>query len=265
MSVRRASTDFDAIAASYDESRRANPALAATLGQLFEGRDGPLLDLGCGTGNYGREMGTLGHEVVGVDASPGMLGQAVRKLGAGQLVLGDAQGLPFGVGAFSGVFSVLVLHHVPNWQLALDESVRVLGAGGRLVVFYGTQEQYMNLWLWEYLLDGPDALPSRRPGLEESIKGLRSAGFARVETQPFSYTTPEDAALFVGAHAPELYLDPNVQRGIRVFRNIEPSRLEAGFERLRRDVESGAVTNVMARHQESATVRGDCTFFVADL
>ena len=39
---------------------------------------------------------------------------------------------------------------------------------------------------------------------------------------------------------PHAYLDPQVRAGISVFALMEPGSVEAGLERLRRDLESGA-------------------------
>ncbi len=53
------------------------------------------VDVGCGEGRVGRDLGRLGHRVVGIDASPTMTAAAAAHPGtAGPTVLADAAALP---------------------------------------------------------------------------------------------------------------------------------------------------------------------------
>ncbi len=84
--------DYDSLASLYDRLQDRGPAealaayaaeLATTCGATPEGRgdgrDGRrlLLDLGCGTGSFSRDMAARGFDVIGIDASEGMLRQAM--------------------------------------------------------------------------------------------------------------------------------------------------------------------------------------------
>lgn len=124
---------FDAMEARFRpdvgrEDYRLGPIVRA-LGGVAGLR---LLDLGCGKGRFGRHLAALGAEVVGLDSSPGMLGQA-RGLGR---VLGSAWRLPFGSRRFDGVIAIEVFEHLPRLgvEAALREIRRVLRPGGRLLV-----------------------------------------------------------------------------------------------------------------------------------
>lgn len=96
-----------------------------------------VIDVGCGTGNYTRHLAQQARNglVVGVDASETMLSKAVSRGGENVAYMrGDACALPFGDGEFDAVCNVGVLHMMEDWQVALDELVRMLAPGGRLVV-----------------------------------------------------------------------------------------------------------------------------------
>jgi ubiquinone/menaquinone biosynthesis C-methylase UbiE len=96
------------------------------------------LDVGCGTGFLCFELAARGHRVTGVDFAPAMLAEARRKATergfAVHLEEADAEHLSFAPGSFDLVISRHVLWTLPHPQAAIDEWVRVLRRGGRLVV-----------------------------------------------------------------------------------------------------------------------------------
>ena len=88
-----------------------------------------ILDVGTGTGFLALLLAELGHEVVGVDLSKGMLEVARKKANnAGievEFKLGDAENLPFGDDSFDGVVCRHLLWTLPNPQKAVNEWARV--------------------------------------------------------------------------------------------------------------------------------------------
>ena len=93
---------------------------------------GRTLDLGCGEGRLSRDLKALGHDVVGLDASPTMLAAARAADPSIETRLGDAAALPFGAGAFDCVIAFMSLQDVDDFQEAIRECARVLEPGGRL-------------------------------------------------------------------------------------------------------------------------------------
>jgi SAM-dependent methyltransferase len=99
------------------------------------------LDAGCGTGFLSFELAVRGHRVTGVDFAPAMLGEARRK--AAELTVSvrfeeaDAEHLPFPGASFDLAISRHVLWTLPHPEATIDEWIRVLRPGGRLVVVDG--------------------------------------------------------------------------------------------------------------------------------
>jgi SAM-dependent methyltransferase len=104
-------------------------------------RGGRYLDLGCSAGLYTRSLAaTLGDrgDVVGIDISPSMLGEAsrrARKLGVtSSFARADAENLPFADASFVGAVCGGSLNEFGNPARTLRERSRVLEPGGRVAI-----------------------------------------------------------------------------------------------------------------------------------
>ena len=99
------------------------------------------LDVGCGTGFLTFELAARGHRVTGIDFAPAMIAEARRKAaerGATvRLEEGDAEQLQFAAASFDLVISRHLLWTLPHPEAAIDEWIRVLRPGARLVVVDG--------------------------------------------------------------------------------------------------------------------------------
>jgi ubiquinone/menaquinone biosynthesis C-methylase UbiE len=110
---------------------------------LFVPKGGALeaLDIGCGTGFLSLELATRGHRVTGLDFAPAMLEKARAKAAERGMPIrfeeADAEALPFPSASFDLSVSRHLLWTLPHPEAALDEWVRVLRPGGRLVVVDG--------------------------------------------------------------------------------------------------------------------------------
>jgi len=100
-----------------------------------------VLDAGCGTGFLTFELAAHGHRVTGVDFAPAMIAEARRKATEHSVSVrfeeADAEQLPFGPGSFDLAISRHLLWTLPHPEAAIDEWIRVLRGGGRLVVVDG--------------------------------------------------------------------------------------------------------------------------------
>ena len=95
------------------------------------------LDAGCGTGFLSFELAARGHHVTGVDFAPAMIAEARRKAAERGVSIpfeeADAEQLPFTSGSFDLTISRHVLWTLQHPEAAIDEWIRVLRPGGRLV------------------------------------------------------------------------------------------------------------------------------------
>ena len=169
-------TAYDGLAPAYDffTAGHDHAAWSGILEELAlrEGLSGRrLLDVGCGTGNALAPMLERGYDAVGVDASPGMLDVARRKLGGDvDLVVADMRSLP-ALGEFDLVWSVA---DAVNYLLSEDELVgafesfrRNLAPGGVVVFDVDTLRTFRALYSSVMVVPGDDrtiVFEGRTPG-----------------------------------------------------------------------------------------------------
>jgi SAM-dependent methyltransferase len=112
--------------------------------QSFEamalGSGSVVADIGCGPGDdangLSQIVGANGH-VTGIDISTAMVAEAGKRFaGSENLVfaVASADALPFENGSLDAIRADRVLIHVPDPKAALQEMLRVLRPGGRLVI-----------------------------------------------------------------------------------------------------------------------------------
>lgn len=131
---RYAHLDYDTEAADYDAARGgiARARAAATALHAILPGTGVVLDLGIGTGIVAAELRSLGHTVIGVDVSAGMLAQASVRL-PGAVLRADAVRLPVRDSSVDAVTAVWFLHLLADVEPVIAEVARVLRPGGWLV------------------------------------------------------------------------------------------------------------------------------------
>jgi ubiquinone/menaquinone biosynthesis C-methylase UbiE len=194
---------WDRRAAHFDEdfghSIRTPAERAAwdrILALVVPGRPGlAALDAGCGTGFLSLELAARGHRVTGIDFAPAMVAEARRKAGQRSLSVsfdeGDAEQLPFAPATFDLVISRHVVWTLPHPEAAIDEWIRVLRRGGRLVIVDSQLDAATGLSPSQNARTSPEyaAIGDRLPFLggrsrEEIEALLRTHGLANVSSDP---------------------------------------------------------------------------------
>ena len=127
---------FDRQAAQYDTAaygRHARALYPLLLKRLAQHSWSRLLDLGCGTGALLSQITARWPQAhyAGLDLSPKMAETARTTLGSrADILLGDAQQLPFDTASFDIVLCNDSFHHYPQPEQVLQEVHRVLKKGG---------------------------------------------------------------------------------------------------------------------------------------
>jgi SAM-dependent methyltransferase len=124
---------FDSLRGRFKADVAADDArLLAIVERLSPLAGRLILDLGCGKGRFARRLSEHGAQVIGLDASSGMLAEA----GGLPRVRATARRLPFGPATFDGAIAVEVFEHLVPETLdhVCGEVLRVLKPGGTFVV-----------------------------------------------------------------------------------------------------------------------------------
>lgn len=150
---------------------------------------GTVLDVGCGTGAVAARVQQAGYDVVGVDASPGMLARA-REAGVGAVYAAYSTALPFADGAFDLALSVATMHHLETPErvaATIAEMGRVVRSGGYVLIWdHNPLNPYWPILMKRVPQDhGDERLVSIWELLEASrLAGLRPERAARVGLVP---------------------------------------------------------------------------------
>jgi SAM-dependent methyltransferase len=169
-----------------------------------------VLDAGCGTGVAARlasEAVRPAGMVVALDPALEML-RIARRSGLAAIVCGEAQALPFPDAAFDAVLASFVISHVPSYEAALAEMVRILKPGGTLgVTAWGpAEDRYREKWrsLAESF-GGREAMPAVVPWedlLADPARvrdALRGAGLTAIEIETRDYPSAIPIADFLAS------------------------------------------------------------------
>ena len=129
---------YDITAPSYDEQYADEQKRKYKKALENVNVDGAaVLDVGCGSGLFFREVAAQADLVVGVDVSRKLLLKAKKQAnnhGDVFVLQADADHLPFKDGFFDAVFAFTVLQNMPKPPKTMDKLKQVVKFGGRVVV-----------------------------------------------------------------------------------------------------------------------------------
>jgi ubiquinone/menaquinone biosynthesis C-methylase UbiE len=116
-----------------------------------------VLDVGCGTGNTLIIYFNEGCNVYGIDSSPAMLNDAIKKLSDhAELRLGIASKMDYSNECFDLVISMLSLHEMPKEILpkVVAEMLRVIKENGRILLidYHPDGLRFPRGWMYKALI-----------------------------------------------------------------------------------------------------------------
>ncbi len=126
--------DWEHIRKSYFDDRVTSLAIEKLLPRALT-----LADIGCGTGSLTFELARFAGKVIGIDLSREMLRRAraiakERELRNVEFRQGDALNLPLKSHSVDAAFCVMVLHFLPDPQLAIADLCRIARSGGTVIL-----------------------------------------------------------------------------------------------------------------------------------
>jgi len=154
-----------------------------------------ILEIGCGTGYFTRELTQRGADIVAIDVSPDLLEIAKAKYSAPNVryEIQNACALTYADAMFDSVVGSSILHHL-EIEEALREIYRVLKPGGTI---YFTEPNMLNPqiamqknipWIKRRLGDSPDETAFFRWPLRRL---LEQTGYRDVRIDPFDFLHPK--------------------------------------------------------------------------
>ena len=135
--------------------------LSPATPEFFRGRLG--LDAGCGFGRHIYHAASYGAEMIGVDVSRAIdaTRQNTKQFRSVHLVQADIYQLPFAEGIFDFIYSVGVIHHLPDPARGLKSLVPLLKPGGTLFLWlYSSKRKVVN-FLLETIRPATTRMPHR--------------------------------------------------------------------------------------------------------
>ena len=146
--------------------------------------DGPILELGTGSGHLQLSLNQTGRTVFGLDLSPQMLRITRQRLSADgftpKLARGTGRLLPFATGTFQNVTATFPTEYLFQPE-TLAEIARVLAPGGRLIVlpmvFITGRSLLQRMVAWLYRVTGQSA-QQEAVFKQDPFMVFKTAGFA---------------------------------------------------------------------------------------
>jgi len=221
-------TDYSQIAEYYDKVRPMPADI--WLSKIIEcgkiDKKCAVLDVGCGTGRFTLGISTLKNSMIwALEPSIEMLKQAVAKDKSRNIlwIRGDGQKLPFRDDFFNCVYMTLVIHHIENSEMVLQEIYRALKKGGKCVIMTNSHYRMKKHVLHDF--PGVTAIDLKRfpsvPSLKEAMKkiGFRDVRYHIVQQDEGYMPTDEYLERVRNKYISTLTLlsEEAFQRGFKIF------------------------------------------------
>lgn len=181
-----APTGTHAYFTAVEEHRwQAEPFIPA-FAQFWRWSGRRILELGIGQGTDFIQFVRAGSHCTGVDLTQAAIDLVSQRLTherlTAELVLADAEALPFADATFDLVYSWGVLHHTPDTARAVSEARRVLEPGGEARIMLYNRRSWTALWCWiRYAVLGGHPLQSFTDVIAEHMESPGTKAYTLTE------------------------------------------------------------------------------------
>ena len=150
-----------------------------------------ILEIGCGTGIFTRDLQKKYYSVTSMDLSFDMLQIATSKIGSANVSfqVGDMMYLPYENDVFDAVVGRGVLHHSPDFMKTMAEIRRVLRPGGKMIFSEPCNDSWIIQTARNILYKNSDKFDEDDIAYhkQELAKDVAQAGFTNIRFQPFGF------------------------------------------------------------------------------
>ncbi len=224
--------DYDQLAEDYRRHRRIHPEVLKLLIETTKVRRGSkVLEVGCGTGNYIRELcKATKASGWGLEPSRKMLQEAQNLSPTIIFKEGKARSLPFEDHFFDFVFSVDVIHHLEDIVSYFAEIFRVLRRGGFICTVTDSEEIIRNRRpLAFYFPETISVDLQRYPSILILRKRMEEIGFQNFQQKiaEFNYNLTD--------------IQPYRDKAFSCLHLISSEAYQAGLTRLADNLSQGAI------------------------
>jgi len=187
-----------------------------------------LVDIGAGTGAFAAAFSDwFGLSVLAVEPSAAMRDQ-IPRTPAIQVLEGNASALPIPDESADAAWLSLVIHHIPDLELAAHEIRRVLRPGAPVLIRQGFPGRIGRVELVRWFPETARTVDTY-PSVTDTCRAFAAAGFHQDALEQVRETYPASLADFLSQA-------DTFRRADTTMRNLTEDEFLRGKERLRRAV-----------------------------
>jgi SAM-dependent methyltransferase len=214
----------------------------------LEGLDLPVIDVGSGTGQFAALFPRwFGIEVIGVEPSDGMRGQAIANTSDRRVryLAGDAAHLPVPGASCGGAWLSTVIHHIPDLEAAAREIRRVVVPGGPVLIRSAFPGRTDGITLFQFFPEAAGVVETF-PSIDQVERDFRAAGLRLEQAEP----VPQ-----VSVGSLNEFRERVVPRADTTLREISDDAFAAGLARLDHAISGGNETGAPVDYLDLVVLR----------